>query len=291
MYYENLTTRRLAVERLDEATALVEAADQVVLDVDEVVRAEIDAEVGEQATEVAPRVPGAIDELTEALALIEEALRDLPDEELAYAAALEASAKARLEMLEQAEVILKANEKAAAVLEPATNAWDLVLEAEELSSEAVDEYNKLTREGVTRSSELTAESREKVVKAKGLFSEAATGFPEADLADYVEYCDAKLNALEISKQADEAWLAGRPEEANRLGEEYNQAETELVERVEGLPASPSEPIAAAYEELAGEATEAYFEARSRATEADAYLREIAGEPDSDAGGGEEAEEG
>lgn len=281
IYYEDLTTKREAVERLDEATALVEAADKVVLDVDEVVRAEIGAEVGAQAEELAPQLPGAMDDLADALSLIEESLPDLPDEEIVYAVALEASAKARLDMLEEAGQILEANRKAAAALTLATEAWDLVLEADELSTEAVEEYNKLTREGVTKSSELTDKARENIVKAKELFSEAATGFPEVDLEGYVEYCDAKLDALEISKQADEAWLAGKPAEANTLGEKYNEAEKELVERAKELPSSPAEAIAEAYEELAGEATEAYFEARTRATEADAYLREVAGDTHSD----------
>lgn len=279
MYYEITTAQRAAVELLENATELVESADAVVLDFDEVVRAEIDSEMTTRVAGVADRVPGAVDDLEEALDLIAESLEDLPDDEIAYARALESSARARLEMLEGADTILDANRKAAAALGPATEGWDLLLESNQLSREAVEEYNKLTRESVTRSAELTREADTKIREAKTLFSEAATGFPEAELSTYIEYSDAKIAALEISKQADEAFLADRPAEANTLSERFNEAERELAEKAAELPATPAEPIAAAYESLAGAATEAYFQARARATEADARLREVGDPPD------------
>lgn len=273
MYYEVTTVQRAAVERLDQATALVESADEVVLDVDDIVRAEIDSEMTTRVVDVAERVPGAVEELEEAVGLIAESIEDLPDDEVAYARALESSARARLDMLDEAEVILEANRRAAAALGPATKAWELVLESNTLSRQAVEEYNKLTRESVTRSSELTKESEQAIREAQALFSEAATAFPEVDFSDYLEYAEAKIAALEISKQADAAFLDDRPADANRLGEQYNDAEKELAEKAAALPASPAERIAAAYEELAGEATERYFQARARATEADARLRD------------------
>jgi hypothetical protein len=276
MYYETTTTQRAAVELLEQATVLVERADAVVLDLDEIVRAEIDSEMATTTVEVAEAVPGAVDDLEEALALIDESLEDLPDDEIAYARALQSSARARLEMLEQADPILEANEKAAIALGPATRAWALVLESNDLSRQAVAEYNKLTRESVTRSAELTAQSTAKATEAKALFSEAATGFPEADLSMYVAYTDAKLAALAISKQADEAFLGNRPAEANTLGDRFNEAERALAEKARELPESPAVPIAAAYEELAGAATDSYLQARARATEADARLREVDG---------------
>jgi len=179
-------------------------------------------------------------------------------------------------MLEHAEPILDANRKAASALGPATRGWELILEANDLSRSAVEEYNKLTRESVTRSAELTRESNDKVTQASDLFSQAATGFPEADLSMYVEYAEQKAAALAISMQADEAFLANRPAEANTLGDRFNEAEKELAEKARELPDSPAEPIAAAYEDLAGTATESYFQARARATEADARLREADG---------------
>jgi len=281
MYYQTTATQRAAVERLEEATALVESADAVVLDLDEIVRAEISSEMTTQVAEVAEQVPGAAVELEEAIVLIDGALEDLPDDEVAYARALRDSASARLDMLAQADPILEANAKAAAALGPASDAWTLVLQANELSRQAVTEYNKLTKESVTKSGELTREAETKVREAKDLFSQATTAFPEADLSAYIEYCDAKLASLDLSKQADQAFLAGQPAQANTLSDRFNAAERELAAKAAELPASPAVPIAAAYEELAQEATELYFQARARATEADARLREASADTATD----------
>lgn len=279
LYYETTQARNAAIERLNEATALVESADDVVLAVDAVVRAEIDADVGEQAAELQDELPGAREELSSAIRLIGQARVDLPDDELVYAQALEDSALARIDMLDDASTILEYNVKAAAALDPALDAWSLVVEAGDLSIQAVESYNELTRESVTRSAELTGEAAEKVREAQALFSEAATGFPEVDFEPYLEYCAEKLAALEISKEANEAYLADRPEAANELSQRYNEAEQALAELAAELPASPAELIANGYERYAAEATEDYFDARARATDADGRLREAAGEGD------------
>ena len=289
LYYEEIQARNEAVARLDQATVHVEIADATVLAVDEVVRAEIDREVGERAAELIPRVPGAREELITAIRLIGQARVDLPENEAQYAIALEESARTRIMMLDAAETILEYNVKAAAALDPALAAWALAVEAGETSVRAVQEYNKLTREGVTRSATLTREAEVKILDARKLFSEAATGFPEVDFGPYLEYCDEKYAALQISKRADQAYLAGRLAEANTLSEQYNAAEKALAVKAASLPASPAELIAAAYERHAAEATEDYFDARAKATEADARLREAAGrEPD---GGQPDAEPG
>ncbi len=278
LWFQNETRKvqEAAVAELDEATALVERADTVVLEVDEVVRAEIDSEVGERAEQIGPQIPSAREDLADAIRLINRARPNLPEGELDYADALQEAADARLEMLEKAETILEFNVKAAAALDPALEAWELVVEAGNITVQAVEEYNKLTRESVTRSSELTAEAEEKVTRARELFSEAATGFPEVDFDAYLEYCDEKIAAIAISKQADAAFLANNPQEANTLSARYNDAEQALAEKATELPASPAELIADAYERFAGEATEEYFEARARATDADARLRALAG---------------
>ncbi len=279
MYYQTTATQRAAVEQLEEATAFVESADVVVLELDEIVRAEISSEMTTQVAGVAERVPGAIDELEQAIVLIDDSIEDLPDDEIAYARALKDSASARLDMLAQADPILEANAKAAAALGPANEGWALVLEANELSRQSVVEYNKLTQDSVKKSAELTRQSNVAITEARSLFSEAATAFPEAELQPYIVHCEAKLAALLISKQADEAFLGGRPAEANTLSDKFNAAERELAAKAAELPPSPAIPIAAAYESLARESTELYFQARTQATEADARLREADGDAD------------
>lgn len=274
--YQQSQTRSAARAQIDEATTLIEDADVVVLEVDEAVRAEITAEVGEQAADLQERVPQAIDDLGQAAMLIDEATPDLADEDVPRAEALKDSALARAEMLGTVDPILEGNIRAAAALQPALDAWSAVLEGETLADQAIAEYNKLTTEGVTRSQTLTADAVAKYGSAKQLFSTAATGFPEADFTAYVTYVDGKIELLGISKQANDAFLAGDKAKANTLSTQYNAKDKELVALAAELPETPAEVVASAYEEFAGEATTEYFEARQRATDADKVLNDLEG---------------
>lgn len=291
IYADTVGSQRVAVERLDRATTLVEQADGVVLDLDEIVRAEIDETTQERAEDVAGRVPDAIADLEEAIELIDAAQEDLPERDVAYALALRDSGSARLEMLAVADPILEANRKAAAAIGPANAGWEAIIDADELSNEAAEEYSKLTEAGVERSTELADEAIGRIEDARTYFSEAATAFPEVDFGPYDEYCEKKLEALEISKEADAAWLADDIAEANRLGARYNEADQELTELAEEFPSAPAILIANAFESLAADPMEAYFEARARATAADARLREVTDQPESEPEEDESGEDG
>ena len=270
--YQLVLDRSAATENLDEATALVEKADEVVLEVDDIILTPIDPAVGERAAAALETTTQATADLEEAIRLIDEAMPDLPDEEIDRAQALRDSAEARVAMLTLATPILQANVKAAEAMTPAMEGWDLLLEAEELSDQAVTEYNKLTKDAVRKSKTLTESSQKKTTEAKAKFEAAAVAYPEAEFTPYIEYCDAKLAALAISIKADDAYLADKPEEANKLSDDYNKADKALVEQAKGLPDSPADVISEAYEAEAGETTEVYFVARERATEADDRLR-------------------
>ncbi|MDZ4063202.1 MAG: hypothetical protein U1E22_00880, partial [Coriobacteriia bacterium] len=153
--YRTLTARGEADGKLAEATKLVESADQVVLDTDEVVRSEIDAASGGLASQLATDAPDAAADLDRAVMLIDEALPDLAEENQPRARALRASASARMDMLELALPILNATVKAAGAVGPAVEAWTLIVDAEKLSDDAVAQYNKLNKNAVENAKKLS----------------------------------------------------------------------------------------------------------------------------------------
>jgi hypothetical protein len=175
-------------------------------------------------------------------------------------------------MLEHGELILEANSQAAEAIDHALAGWDLILEAETLSDDAVKEYNKLTDDAVAQSKKLASDAKTRAEEAKTEFESAAAALPGADFTPYIEYAEAKAAALAVSIKADDAFLEDRPTDANTLNDQYNDAEKTLIALAKTLPASPVEPIKTAYEALAAEPTEEYFEARDRATASDALLR-------------------
>ncbi len=272
--YRETTARRVALEQLSEATSLVQDADAIVIEVDEVVRAEITPELGERASEAASRVPDAIAGLRAALERVEDATPALPEERAREGAALAASAVARIDMLDEVGPILSANAAAAAALELARSGWDRVLEGEKLADKAVAEYNKLTRPAVTASRDLSNRAEAKFKQARDQFVAAHAAFAEAGLDAFVTYAEDKIALIGISKQADAAFLAGRSAEANTLSAQFNTREKEIVEKAKKLSETPEAAIAAAYERIAGAATTAYFKARDEATKADANLERV-----------------
>ena len=272
--YQQIAARKMAADNLDRAITLVERADSAVLEIDEVVRAEVDAELAIRAAEALADIPDAVADLEEALVLVDKATPDLADDRAAEAEALAGSADARLTMLEYAEVILDANVKAANAIGPANEGWDQILAAEKIADEAVTEYNKLTTEAVKKSKELSTKASGQIESGKTKLQEAQDAFPEADFGPFIAYADAKLAVLELSRKADDAFLGGKKEEANKISVQYNDAEKKLVEQAKQLPASPNSVIAKAYESLAGSATADYFDAREKATVADAKLIKV-----------------
>ncbi len=272
--YRETTAREAALEQLAEAVELMQRADEVVIEVDEVVRAEIDAELGAKASELTTSVADAERDLRRSIEMLGEARPALPDERTAEADALVRSARARLEMLASARPLLEANTRVARALEAALEGWELLLEGEDLSEQAVTEYNKLTKEAAARSQELNTQAETKLTEARRLLKEAHGILEEAGVDAFVAYVEEKLLLIGLSKQADAAYLAGRPADANKLSDQFNAKEKELVEKIKELPETPAAAIANAYEKIAGDATDEYFRARDEAAKADAALERI-----------------
>lgn len=266
--------RTKAADSLAEATALIESADKIVLEVDEVVRAEVTAEVGQKAKDASAKVPGASSDLDAAVSMLEAAKPDLSETDVKHADALIASAKARISMLEHAGPILDANAQAGSALGPAEEGWTLTLDAEKLADQSVAEYNKLTKDAVTKSQTLSTQAETKFNEARTKFETAHGAFPAAGLDVYMNYIDQKLAAIALSKKADTAFLGGDNAKANEFSNQYNAKDKEVIELAKKLPDSPSAAIATAYEKAAGEPTKLYFQARDEATKADDELRAL-----------------
>lgn len=270
--YRLWDARSEATRLVSEATALIEEADVVVVAIDEVIRSEISTASAAAASEAASRVPVAVTSLRDAATLLDEATPKLRESERERVGALKLAAEARLDMLAQAPAILEATVKASTALPLADPAWQRALEADKLSKQAVAQYNKLTRAGVRASRDLNKKAAAELAAAREGFEAAEKAFPEAAFETYLAYLDARVELNRLSQQSDAAWLEGEFEKANRLIAQYNEKDKRAVALAKQLPASPSAAIAAAYEALAKAATEEYYAARDRATEADSKVR-------------------
>lgn len=266
--------RAEADARYERGVRLVEGAEAVLLDLDDVMGAEISSDLAGRIDEVTGVLPEARKGLSDAVAVLESVAPQLEERHAEAARALVSSAKARLRMIGAGERALEANLKASAAIGPARDAWKDVLEGERLADYAVAAYNKHTKDSVQEASRTAVSAGKRFVSAREGFRRAEKVFPQADMGPFVRYCDGKIELLELSRRIDAAWLAGQVADANKLLDRYNKKEKELVGAAGKLPSSETAPLADAFERVAGADSRAYYEARRAASRADALVERL-----------------
>ena len=211
MAYRTFNERLQAARNADTATALIEDADVIVVQVDTVVRSEVTSGLAEQARIAGAQVPEATRQLQQAIALLEASSQGTTLDDEQRSAELLDAAKARLDMMEQAPTILRLNQASSEALVPAREGWDGLIAADRKSDEAVAEYNRLTKAGVQRSRTLNKEVAGELVAAREKLALAEQLFPEGPFEEYLGYIDLRISLNRLSQQADAAWLAGKRE--------------------------------------------------------------------------------
>lgn len=256
----------------DRATTLIEQADTTVVAVDAVVRAKITPDLAEKAATATAEVATADATLANALELLAKAKPTLTGGELAQAELLATAATARRDMLAEARPVLLLNAGAARALGYAATAWETVMDADKLADRSVTEYNKLTDESVADSVKLNRRASAAFSEARTGFADAEQAFGEAPFERYLAYVDARIALSAISKRSEQAWLSGDVAKANAIIAEYNAGDRKAVALATALPATPEQAVADAYAKAADAATKRYYAARDRAVAADAALR-------------------
>lgn len=262
---------------LADASGLLSQAEPAVLAIDQAVRSEVTTAAAENARSAVEKIDAAEDALREAQQTVRRARDRLAERDVARADALEESIAARLEMLSHARPILETDERVARALAPATEAWSLVAQAEKRAEDAVAAFNKHTKDGVQRSTQLTTEADGLLARARSLLETVAAGVPEADMTPFVSYVEAKRALLAESRKIDATWLSGKVADANAMLDAYNAKEKQVAEQAKRLPGTPASVLADAYTRIVEAEVKAYFDARERARSADVKVRSLSGE--------------
>lgn len=269
-----LNVTRTAEAAIAEASGILDEAEDELLVVDEAVQVEISAEVASQTAEAAVLAEDVRARTLEASGIIADARADLPEEMLPLADALKESADARAEMMQVAPVILKASQQAAVAIGSADAAVAEIKAAEDLSGQAVAEFNKHTSAGVKASDDLSVQAEGRLKTAQSLLATATASFPGADFSAFGAYVDAKIGLIGMAKEIDALWLSGNVSGSNSKLTAYNQRDAEVVAMAQALPASIRDPIADAYNAATADASTRYFEARERARTAGEKAAEL-----------------
>ncbi len=262
---------------LARAARILEDAEDDLLLVDEAVQIEISAVIATETIEAVDLADGVRSDALEAAEIVERVLGGLPEERVAYAEALRDSADARAEMMELAPVILEADIRAATAIQYADQAVAEIKAAEDLSAQAVAEFNRHTADGVRASDAYSVQAEARLQAAQSLIASATASFPGADFTAFSSYVDAKVSLIALAKEIDAVWLAGDIAGSNTKLDTYNQRDAEIVAMAQALPASVRDPIANAYNAETADVSKRYFDARERARKAGERVSEL-GEP-------------
>ena len=268
------TRRQNAEAGLAAAASLLEEAESDLLIVDEAVQAVVSSEIATQAAEALVLADSVRAQAVAARDALDAMGPDLPEDLAALAEALRISAQARIEMMDEAPVILDADYRAAMAIPHADRAVAEIKAAEERAAKAAAEFNKHTEAGVKASTEHTTRMREHLQAARSELETATVQLPDADFGPFLDYIDAKIELVAESQRIDKLWLDGKIEESNKLLDEYNKRDAEIVAMAADLPASVRDPIADAYERLTADARDRYYAARERARKAGEDVRTI-----------------
>lgn len=265
---------RRSESELARAAALLEDAEADLVLVDDAVQVEISATVASATVEAVDLAASVAGDAREASEIIDGVLDILPEDRVAYAQALKDSADARVEMMELAPEILEADIRAATAIQYADQAVAEIKASEDLSAQAVAEFNKHTADGVRASDALSVQAEGKLQAAQSLITSATASFPGADFSAFTGYVDAKLSLIALAKEIDAVWLAGDIAGSNAKLDTYNQRDAEVVAMAQTLPASVRDPIANAYNAETADMSTRYFDARERARKAGDRVSEL-----------------
>lgn len=265
---------RRSEAELARAAALLEEAEEDLLLVDDAVQIEIGATVASSTVEAVDLAVSVRKDAQEASDIVDDVLDILPEDRVAYAEALKDSADARVEMMELAPEILEADIKAATAIQYADQVVAEIKASEDLSAQAVGEFNKHTADGVRASDALSVQAEGRLQTAQSLIASATASFPGADFSAFSSYLDAKISLIALAKEIDAIWLAGDIAGSNAKLDTYNQRDAEVVAMAQALPASVRDPIANAYNAETADVSKRYFDARERARKAGERVSEL-----------------
>jgi hypothetical protein len=259
-----------AVKKVDQAQALLDRAKPTVSSIDKLVTAQLSAAAAPGVPDSAPQILVARRDLKQALALVDEAMPHLTEDEQRHATDVRTAARARLDMLDHAPAILVASVKAVkakALVDQAAQEASAAAIAETAASE---NYALATASAVESASVSLQRIKGQFGDARQLYAQAAAAFPGGGLERFSAYVDLRIQAVKLFSGATSAWLAGnRPTAAVQFAA-YGRQLAKAAASIAGPPSAPAAP-GQAFRKVAGSAADAYNKAKKQASDADKAL--------------------
>lgn len=263
---------------LDRAFDEMEKADALILSMDDAVMADASELSFDDMDAVRSGIDDADMHLNAACAFAEDAASSLKDETAAEAAGrVGVSADARRRMMQYAAALLTADREAKAAVDAAQECWSLVLEADGHMKRAASLVADTTTENIDASQESTDEAAALLSQAQGRLDDALRECPSADFSALSAYIAKRIEQNEYASSSNRAIRVQDKATAESWNDRYNRADAEAIELAAALPAKPAQPVLDALDAQTAETRSLYADARKRAAESDAFIRDYLGQ--------------
>ncbi len=264
---------------LSQAFDEIEKADSLVLSMDDLVMKDESIVTVEELDELEQGMSDAGVHLNAACAFSDEAFQAMGESPGKDAARqVSESADARRDMMKYAEALLHADADARSAVESAEKCWDQVLEADGLMKEAADLVADTTVENVTASQGKSEQAIALLDEAAVSLASAQAECPSADFSALAALIEKKREQNVYAVESDKAIYIQDKATAESFNESYNRADAEAVELAAALPERPAQPILDRLDAQTSETRSRYLDARKRAAESDAFIRDYLGRP-------------
>jgi hypothetical protein len=270
LFWPIMAGRLDAAAQMDQAQALVVRTESSIDAIDKVVVVQLSPRATAGFPDVAPQVLVARRDLKQAVALLDDAMPRLTDDEQKRAKLIRAAAKSRLDMAERAPAILATSAKAVKAKAFADQAWKTTQSASAAETAAVSLYRTGKASSVASASASLQRIKGQLGDARSLYSQAASAFPGAGFEHYAASASQRSQAVKLLTEAASTWLSGDAAGASADYAAYQKAAATASATAAKLPAAPSVP-GRAFRKAAGPAVEAYAKAKQQMIEADKAL--------------------
>lgn len=274
---ERENNRTQGYVQLDEAIALIQESDTVVVSLDEATVTEVtEANLADRKL-LLERVPATVETLQTAIDTASGAVSLLTtQEDKDFARHVIDAAENRLAMLDSGEAIINKDIQAMSSALLFGQAWDLIINADSelrATTELAGSGNYLDiQEAIARNGVVLVNLQQ----AHALLTQASETFPEADYTVIFEYLTLKTESVQLAIEADQALFDGDVDLYNTKNAEFGSKDAAVVEAAGRISATPLTLITDAYEKSTADIRALYDSARANAAEADGYIREYVG---------------
>ncbi len=285
-YRQNLTSTLAGyIETINQADDVVIPFDELVMrQYDENHFADMSAsdvppldELSEDYSALVDDVAPARTSLEETAAAIEglqPSLSDNADAEAARQALV--AAQSRLAMFDTGASIVDESLIATEAYTAAEAGWEDILDADAAAREATDLLRDMNMENVQASMEKSNDALALLNSAADHIVAAQNAYPNLDLGSYLAYVNKRIESQQAALSSDQAYLDRDKKLLEQENERYNALESEAADLAKELDGDPAATVEALYRDALAEPVERYEDARLKAANADAFLRDYLG---------------